>query len=285
MFMTENEGRERNKNSNGQDYPHSPHFCHHSAKAGISPVMGGVYLIAGTFLVTATYGLTNKLWAPRLDINSTTEANNVLDVAGESLVQVAVSEVTGTVGVTSNKATAAEAKSEVDQIIAGITAELRAIGLKNENIQTANYSINPNFDWSSGREVQTGFRVDTQVSIKTADVEMMNAAIDAAVELGATRVGQIGFQIGKEDREAAEREGIQLAFDKAEQRAGELAKMAGLELGKVSNVYSFCSSNSVMPMRAMNSAIAMEDQGSGGTALEVGSEEVNCSVSVTYRVK
>ena len=249
----------------------------------ISPVLGGIYLVAGTFLVTATYGLTNKLWAPRLAMTSVN--TNVLDVSGESRVKVSVGEVTGVVGVSSDRDTSEEAKAEVDTTIAGIVAELRAIGIQDQNIQTDNYSIYPNYDWSDGTgRTVIGYNVNTQITIKADNVEMMNQAIDAAARLGATQVGQVAFQVGDAERERAEMEGTREAFEKAKQKAQSLAEMAGLRLDKVVNIYSYCSGNEwVRPMYAM--AEAKDMNAGGGTALEAGSEEVSCTTSVTYQLK
>lgn len=56
-------------------------------------------------------------------------------------------------------------------------------------METVSYSINPMFDWSSGRQRITGYSASTQLKVKVREIDRVNEVVDAAVESGANQVG------------------------------------------------------------------------------------------------
>ena len=65
------------------------------------------------------------------------------------------------------------------------SAAIKATGIDATDIQTANYNINPTYDYSAGTQRITGYSGSTSLTITVKDLSKLNAVIDAATAAGA----------------------------------------------------------------------------------------------------
>lgn len=143
-------------------------------------------------------------------------------------------------GVVTRAQTAVEAARLNAEKMDKVFDRLRALGVKGEDIQTSNFSLNPVFDY---RERQAplfqGYDATNQVTVKLRDLKRIGPVLDALVAAGANNF--FGPNFALENDKPARQQARKLAFADAEGRARELAGLAGYDkvrLLEISEAYS-----------------------------------------------
>ncbi len=91
---------------------------------------------------------------------------------------------------------AEEAKNKNALITDKVISSLTNIGTKQENIQTENYNIYPEYDYEKGREI-TGYTASNYIKVITKDFNNVGKIIDASVNSGAL-ISYINFELSTE---------------------------------------------------------------------------------------
>jgi uncharacterized protein YggE len=133
-------------------------------------------------------------------------------------------------GVTSQGASAGDASRLNREKMARVTAALTRLGIKEEDLQTRNLSLQ-RIDY--GRE-RGQFRASNIVEVRMTDVARVGEAVTAVTEAGANVVG--GPDLRVSDREAANRSAYAAAFKAARSRAEAYGDAAGLKIVRVVNI-------------------------------------------------
>lgn len=130
-------------------------------------------------------------------------------------------------GVTTRAMTANEAARQnaarMDQVIKA----LRNLKVAAEDIQTSNFSVYPQFQYSNDGRAPAfvGYDVTNQVTVKLRDVKNIGPALDALIAVGANNFNGPAFGV---DNDTAPRTAARkAAFATANARARELAVLAG----------------------------------------------------------
>ncbi len=147
---------------------------------------------------------------------------------GDNAAGITVSgegEVTGTpdvlsiaLGVSVKRDTVDAAVSEAATLADRLVETLKAAGVEETDIQTQNYSIQPEFRYSQGEEIPDGFRVDNTVRVKLRELDRAGEVIDAASEAGGDQVRVQGVTFSLEDNEALLTEAREKAWEDAARR-------------------------------------------------------------------
>src|SRR5205807_2496709 len=92
--------------------------------------------------------------------NITTTKNDLFTVDGKGEVSVIPDTATITLGVNKTSSTVEDAKNQVNTIINKITGDLKQLDIDVKNIQTTNYSVNPEYDYNGNQQNIKGYTVD-----------------------------------------------------------------------------------------------------------------------------
>src|SRR5262245_11630189 len=159
-----------------------------------------------------------------------------ITVGGDGSAKVKPDTAQATVGVEVINKSLDEATSAAQQQIEAILAALKAQGVADEDIQTANYSISVEQltgpDGQLTGEVQ--YHVSNQVTVTVHDLDKVGQVLDAAIKAGANSVYGVNFTIA--DPTAAQSQAREDAVKKASAKAQELAQLNGVQLGDVLRV-------------------------------------------------
>ncbi|MFH1890309.1 MAG: SIMPL domain-containing protein [Candidatus Kuenenbacteria bacterium] len=182
------------------------------------------------------------------------------------------------------KKTAVQAVDENSTKMNNIINSLKDLGIEAKDIKTTNYGLNPIYDWTDNRDRQLkGYQANQNVTVKIRDLDKIGEAIARTAEQGANQVGNISFSIDDEDELKAKARDE--AIVKAKDKAKDIAKTAGMKLGKIINVYEN-QANYPSPMYSSDMAFGM-----GGAekieapSIETGENEVTVEVTLVYEVK
>ena len=179
--------------------------------------------------------------------------------------------------VTTARDRAAEAMDEVMNA-------LSRSGVAEKDIQTSYFSIQQVSQWDreTGEETVTGYRVINTVTVTIRDMEKTETVIDSVADAGGdlTRINSISFSIEdpSDYYDMAREDAVGNAKDKAEQ----LAKLAGVNLGKVTYLQE---STYYAPVSKSASGIAYDEGMSVSTSISPGELDISVNLQVAYAIK
>lgn len=164
-----------------------------------------------------------------------------------------------------------------------VIAKLRALGIKREDIQTSNFSLNPQWQYRNDGEAPTflGYDVSNQVNVKLRKLDQAGPILDALIAAGANSTFGPNFML--ENDTAAKAAARKSAFASAEARGRELAAMAGysaVRLLEVSETYA-----TVQPMMVSRDAIMVTAASKQTTTpIEPGQVQTGVTLTVKYEM-
>lgn len=216
-----------------------------------------------------------------------------VSVVGRGTVDFVPDIANVSLGVTSFKfTTAQEAINDSNGKITKIIAAIKALGVKSEDIQTTNYSLQPQYDYSNNTTSITGYNVTQTVTVKVtgidADANKVNQVLNAGTTNGANQVLGIVFDTSKlEDYKEQAR--LQ-AIASAKSKAGDLAKATGVRLGKAigwwENVVQSPDNQGGYDSMATGKGGVGGGGGAGAPAnVETGTMQVIIEVNLNYKVR
>lgn len=161
------------------------------------------------------------------------DETRLLTVVGEGRVEVAPDMATVTLGVTTEAEGAREAIDGNSRAMAAVLKRLQEAGIAERDLQTANFSVSPQFDYSrnDGPGVITGFVAENSVMVRVRDLAALGGILDAVARDGANSFR--GLQFGLQDPVPAEDEARKAAVAEARRKAALYASAAGVTLGEI----------------------------------------------------
>jgi uncharacterized protein len=152
-------------------------------------------------------------------------------------------------------------------------------GVAKEDIQTTNYSLYPEYDYSNNQQRIVGYRVANTVRAKIREVESAGVAIDAAVAAGGQDavVNSVSFDI--EDNEQMIGAAREAAWNDAKSKAEQLASLAGVALGQAVTITETTTQTSP-PIMYADEAVRT----AAGTPIETGRQTVSVMIQVVFAI-
>lgn len=247
-----------------------------------------VMVVLGVFLtaqaISSIFGLRY--------IGAGIAAANTISVSGYGESFAVPDIATFSFSVVSDKTTVAAAQTDATAKINAVSAYLIEAGIEKKDIQTSDYSIQPQYDYVQssctpgvycpGNQVLKGYEVRQTTTIKVRDTAKAGELLAGVGSKGATEVSGLTFTFDNPD--AVEEEARTKAITDAKQKAEKLAKELGVSLvrvtafsesGRVATPYPYAKLDS-----AAGSAVAQS-----APEISVGQNKVSSDVSVTYEIR
>lgn len=208
-----------------------------------------------------------------------------VNAQGEVYIKPDTAEIT--LGVEKEGKSVAQVQEAVNKVNNEIVKKLKELGVKEEKIKTIGYSINPRYEWerNSGKRLLVGYQANASITVKTDDFEKLNQIIDQVVSAGANQVDSLNFILEDEDEARAQARDIAIA--KAREKAKAIAKVSGLTLGRLINV--FVSDTNYYPVpRAYGLDMTESSKAAGGgitPQIEAGETKITVNVTLSYEIK
>jgi uncharacterized protein YggE len=206
--------------------------------------------IITVIIIMIAFFLYTKLAGPiPFFVNSvTTTQTNLFSADGQGQATAVPDQATIDVGVTQNSETITDGQNKVNTQTQKIIDAIKSLGISEKDIKTTNYSVNPNYGSNAviqtmiyppvpnGGQTITGYTVTQNLEINVKNLANVNKVIDAATKNGANVVGGANFTFSDDLTNKLENNARMQAVSDAKQKAQDLAKAAGIHLGKVVNV-------------------------------------------------
>lgn len=243
-------------------------------------ILASIITFLAFFILLFAY---TKLAGPiPFSVNSISTQNpGGFSVTGEGKAQIKPDLATVNLGVQATGVSTQVVQDQMNKTINAVVAAVKDQGIDEKDIQTAQYTINPTYDYTGGTQKITGYSGSTNVAVKVRDISKVNGVIDAATGNGANQVGSPQFS--NADNSSALDQARSLAIADAKKKAQSAAGAAGFSLGKIIN-YSESQGGQPVPVPMVGLGGA-ESKAVPPTQVEPGQNEVDLQVTLTYEVK
>lgn len=229
--------------------------------------------------LVAVSALATPLQAAEIQIAS---QGPVVELSVNEVVRTAPDVAQVGAGVTVRAATAQEAMRLNAQQMDRLIAKIVALGIPKKDIQTANFSLNAQYQYNNEGQQPTfiGYDVSNQLNIKLRDLKRSGEVLDALVSAGANNIYGPNFML--EDDVAAKDSARKAAFARGKAMAEDYARMAGYTGVRLLEVSESFQSFGPMPMA--DGAIAVTASRTEKTQIEPGQVGTGVTVTVKYEM-
>jgi uncharacterized protein YggE len=208
--------------------------------------------------------------------------NNTLFVSGSATDKVNTDLVSISIGVQSTNESVTDAAVSNSKIANEIITSLRDNGVKENEISTSQYTIQPNFNFTeSGNSVKTGFTVSNILTVQSSNLDNISSWIDSAVTAGANTINGVEFRVSDTLLERAKNSLIEQAIINAKQNADIASSAIGSTIVGIKSISVNTDGFNPVPFgnQMMQKSFA---SAAFPTPIIPGEQEVSVIVHITY---
>ena len=210
---------------------------------------------------------------------------DTVSVTGTGRVRAAPDRFSFNVSVQTTSPTVEEAVNENNTKVAAVIAALKKAGATADEIQTSNFSIYPQQDYSQQQQGKlprvVGYQVSNSITVTKKQVADAGRLLQVAIAAGVNQTSGLSFSVS--DSARGRDEGLRAAFADARAKASLLAQAAGRTLGPAMTINEIGSMTPPPPrpmgVRAMAAVFAEP------VPVESGTEELVFTVSVVFGMR
>lgn len=210
-------------------------------------------------------------------------APRTIALSGHGEVRVAPDMVTVISGVTTTAPTAAEALAANTAAMNKVFATLKEAGIEERDLQTANFSVSPRYDYNNATNGEApklvGYDASNTVMVTLRKLDQLGTLLDKLVSAGSNQINGVNFMVSKPD-EALD-EARRLAVADAAHKAKTYTDAMGVTLGPVINI---SEGTAFVPPIAMQMGAA-KSFNAAPVPVAAGEQVIAIDVSVTWDIR
>jgi len=245
--------------------------------AGLASILAVVFLIGCSSNGAAVGDIT--------ELNLSSQQQGIW-VNGEGKVTAVPDIATLRLGIEAEAPSVAEAQNQATVAMDDVMKTLDTKGVAEKDIQTQYFNIHRVTKWDRVKEeeVVTGYRVSNIVTAKIRNIDEAGVIIDAVVKAGGdlTRIDSINFSV--EDPTDYYKKAREEAMDNAKAKAQQLAKLAGVSLGKPTYISENVYGPAPRYIQAPGGIAYAETEMAVKTSISPGELELGLNLQVAYDI-
>lgn len=210
-----------------------------------------------------------------------------INTSGESVVYVTPDEVEINFGIETFNADLDKAKNANDQASTRLVGAIKALGVEQKYIQTANLDVEIQYRSARPWEGIAGYFARRQYSVKLKDTKLFEKLIDTALKSGANQL--MGFEFRTTELRKYRDQARKMAIKAAKEKAIDLARELDCGVGKprtISEGYAGFINNYAWRYNSAMSQNSMQqvppEPEAGAESLPLGQIGIRAQVSVTF---
>jgi len=204
-----------------------------------------------------------------------------ITVTGQGSVKVKPDIAYVDLGVHTQDTDAKAAQAANAENSAAVFDALKALGIKEEDMQTSNYNMYPSYDYSAkGEATITGYTVQNTVSVTIRDVTQVGIFVDAAIDAGANVANGIRFSINNSG--AAYAEALVLAVANARQKATAIAGALHMAVGNPIEITENGGNYMPVAYEALDNVMSDVRANASPTPVQIGELEVSATITAIF---
>ena len=169
-----------------------------------------------------------------------------------------------------------------DTAILQIGADAQAATVADADVQTAQFSIQPQYNNDNGHQTLTGYTVENLVQIKVRALDSVGKIIDDAVAAGGNNTIVRGISFTIEDTTALAQQARQLAVQDAKAKADQYAAATGVTVGRP---ISITEESAPPPVAVTAKASLAAPAAPAPTPVAPGTLDVRVTVTIAYAIQ
>ncbi|HUD44516.1 MAG TPA: SIMPL domain-containing protein [Patescibacteria group bacterium] len=253
-------------------------------------------LLAAIFTVILLM-LVNYFFNHSLNLFSNNSKDQPFTVQGTATVNATpdLADVSFTVNKTATSLQ--DAQNQANTSTNKIVADLQTLGIAKKDIKTSDYNSSPNYANSDnsqsaaimlpirpGQNSETiiSYTVSENVDIQVHDNSKVNNVIDAITKDGAENVSGPNYVFSDGTQQKLQDEARTQAINNAKQKAESLAKAAGINLGKITNISEGNNGIYAVQPLMMKTQAAGVTNSAAVTNINPGQNSVTDNVTLSY---
>lgn len=203
---------------------------------------------------------------------------NTISITGQGKVLVKPEIGQIDLAVVTEAKTVSVAQTENTSKMNKIIKAMKDLGIKEEDLKTVSYNINPRYQYKEGKSEIIGYEASQTLRVKIRDLEKVGQILEKGASLGANQVGSLEFTF--DEPEKLKDEAREKAISNAKKKAEDLVKVLGVKLGKV---VSFTEITEPVPIPFYHEAKSL---GGGGETpqIQTSQNEIEARVILTYEI-
>jgi uncharacterized protein YggE len=200
-----------------------------------------------------------------------------ITVIGEASIAATPDMATVSLGVTTEGPTAAEAMAANSKALAAVIERLKSAGIAENDLQTSNLSLNPNWvGYDSGQTPTiSNYMAMNMLNVRVRDLAQLGSVLDASIADGANTLNGITFELTAP--RPVQDEARKTAVADAAAKAALYAEAAGVKVGKIVSISEQQNYNGPMP-------VFMDAKAASPVPVATGQIALQSSVTVTYEI-
>lgn len=229
-------------------------------------------LLAAVMMLVSTAALA--------DVTMSTPAVSPASITVQGTAQVMADpdQVTVTANTSVTAGTVGSAQEEMNGIVELATKKLLELGVQDDDIVTNDYSYYPRYNYETN--TLTGYEANHSLSITCRDVDMLDSVIGALSDSGFSQIYSVNYDVST--RSELYQQALELAIQRAEQKAVRMAATGGLTLTNLRSITENGGYHEGYAVNAMEDTGVMKSAAGSATGIRSGSVSVKASVTVVY---
>jgi len=224
-------------------------------------------------------------------VESNGKISNTISVSGDGKISAKPDMVQLNIGFQEKASSSKEALTKVNSKIDSALKILKDNGIPDSDITTSNLNIYTEYDYSSSYRRVIGQQASEtlEVKIKKIDDKATKAVkiIDELSTIDNLQMNGIYFDI--EDKTEFFSKAREMAFNKAEQKAQELAKLSKVKLGKPVSIsdstYDITPVYRYSNVANFKTAAVSLDSAAGGASIASGEMDITANLSILWGIE
>lgn len=162
---------------------------------------------------------------------------------------------------------------------------VQKLGLKDLELQTSEYSIQEDVDYSSGKKVSRGMRAALGLQVTTSEIKRLGEVIALSSQHQVNRVENMGTFLSPEKTKESQEACLMEAIKNARSKAEKMSSTAKASLGEVISIEEGARSEAPRPYMEMSMASAKMGGAEMDTSSAPNVESKSQTISVNVQVK
>jgi len=208
------------------------------------------------------------------------QAASRITVQGTAKVSVDPDLVTVTANASVTAGSVSAAQGDMNVIVANATQKLLELGVLEEDIVTSSYSYYPKYNYETNAII--GYEASHALKITCRDIEMLDAVIGAVTDSGFSEIYGVSYDISS--RSELYQQALDLAIDRAEEKAVRMAQTAGVTITGLSSLTENGGYNEGYMVNA-TADMAVMKSAAGSAGIRSGTIEISAGVMAVYEAQ
>ncbi len=240
-----------------------------------------LFLSFGSLLAIILTGCEQQIVNPLLP----SPASRSIHVTGSGSVTGEPDIATIYLGVSVEKESVEAAREEAASAMTAVIESLKTNDIAENDIQTENFSIYPQYDYTDEGRVLRGYRVNNTVNATVRELESLSDIIDDAIGAGGDIVVVNSIQFMIDDPTPLQAQARTLAVENAKAKAQTLAEASGVRLGKPITITETTRTVGPPIAYAESAEFAADDGARSSTPIQAGELTVTINITIVYEIE